>query len=327
VDIHPVRRDAKSGDRKIVLRDAMADTGESKSNEWSDFRAHAFRFGILFVVVWLAFYTVYVRFPYLRNGADIIYSTKMDYVSERNVFAPDRRHRLAVFGDSRALASFEPQVFDAALDPNSVQSFNLGLPGDENFLPILERFLEAGNRPTQVLIETAWPDLRPPTLLSKLRANRAINQYLFPFHNLPRDLAQFAFAALSRRGIAGQYIYGQEQAAGMIANRGWYFIEGQSHFPDDQLPPDYALPTDTPGREYVRPLHAGSDIFQKLVERARQYDFQVWLVPTPFREHEFAPAPNQSGGGLVPVSGHEPVSRLGPDYMLLPARCFPIRSI
>ena len=198
-----------------------------------------------------------------------------------------------------------------------MQSFNLGLPGDENFLPILTNFLDGGNRPTHVLIATAWPDLQKPTLLSVITANRAVNQFLFPFHNLPRDLALFAFDALGGRGIGGQYAYGREQAAGMIADRGWYFIAGQSHFPNDQLPLDYALPSDTPAVQYTPPVYTQSYLFRRLTELAAQYDFQVWLIPTPFRQGEFAAPAGGANNGLNTIAGFDRVGRIGPDYVLL----------
>jgi hypothetical protein len=299
----------ETDDQRQIMRGA--------EDDWRIFRLSAFRFCVLFVFAWLSFYAIYVRFPYIRNGADVIYSTKIDYVGSHSVFDTNSRYRIGVFGDSRALAAFRPSDFDAAFDGNTVQSFNLGLPGDENFLPILQDFLNGGNRPTHVLIATAWPDLPKPTLLSIVTANKAINQFLFPFHNLPRDLALFAFDAFGGRGLAGQYAYGREQAAAMIADRGWYFIAGQSHFPNDQLPSDYALPSDTPTVQYARPVYAKSYLFQRLAELAAQYNFEVWLIPTPFRRGEFAPLASGTDNGLATI-GSERVDRVGPDYVLFP---------
>ena len=67
-----VTRSVATDDRQNSMPDGQDD--------WSTFRVNALRFCAVFVVVWLSFYAFYVRFPYIRNGADIIYSTKMDYI-------------------------------------------------------------------------------------------------------------------------------------------------------------------------------------------------------------------------------------------------------
>lgn len=300
----------------------MQATAGEAGCDWSAFRRNALRFSALFILLWLGFGAAYVRFPYVRNGASIIYSTKFDYVSNHAVFDSGRRYRIAVLGDSRALAAFRPDDFDRRFADGSVQSFNLALPGERDLLPILRNFLASGNRPTHVLITTALPDWPAPTLLSTLRDDRAINRFLFPFQALPRDLALFVAGAIGGRGLVGQYVYGAEQAAGMIRDRGWYFIAGQSHYPNDRLPADYALPSDRPTVVALRPVHPGGRLFRELAALAQAHDFRVLLVPNVLRRGRFAPARAPSSDGPEPIAGSDRVERIGPDYLLLPAPQF-----
>jgi hypothetical protein len=259
------------------------------ANEWPRFRRNALAFVALFALVWLALDAIYVKLPYLRNGADVIASAKAEHVSRHRVFDADARYRVVAVGNSRTLAGFRPAVFTEALG-GRVQAFNLGMPAENNFLPILERFLAAGNRPTHVLVQSAWPDVAAPTLLSALRDNRAMNALLFPFRTLPRDLAVFAFDAHRQGGFIAAYRHAAEQAAAMIAERGWYFIEGQSHFAGHRLPADYSLPSDTPNVPYRRVIRSDGYLFHRLADLAARYHFEVLLVPEPLRQGEYAAA-------------------------------------
>jgi hypothetical protein len=300
----------------------MQTTAHETSCSWSAFGRNALRFLALFLLLWLAFDAVHVGFPYIRNGASIIYSTKVDYVRSHRVFTSTARYRVAVVGDSRALAGFRPDDFDRQLVGKNVQSFNLALPGERDVLSILRAFLDGGNRPTHLLVANALPDQPAPNPVSMLRADRAINQFLFPFRDLPRDLVLFTFAAIQGRGILGQYRYGHEQADKMIEDRGWYFIAGQSHYPNNQLPADFALPSDRPAIVFRRSIHAESRAFGQLMALAKQYDFHVVLVPAFFRQGALAPAAGATSERPEPVGGADRVEQIGPDYILLAAPKF-----
>jgi hypothetical protein len=281
--------------------------------DWSGFRRAAGYFGILFALVWVVLYLAFTNLPYVRNGADIIHDAKSRFVRDHIVFDNSREYRVAVFGNSRTLAGFRPAVFDQAFG-GQAQSYNFGLPADDNVLPILEDVLKAGNRPTHVLVQSAWPDLGEPNVLSLLRDSQSINRSLFPFRNFPRDLVVFSYEAFTRRGWAGLYAYGARQAEIMLDNRGWYFIEGQSRFPDHRLPAGYSLPTDTPHTRYVRPVHTRAYIFKRLMQLCSEHGFALWLVPSPFRSTEFA-SPHRSDRTDT-LRGNACLKVLGTDYLL-----------
>src|ERR1700761_7032413 len=86
----------------------------------------------LFAVLWLIFFALYRRFPYLKNGSDLVFQAKLRWEAGGAIFPEDPRIvRVLIFGNGKILAGFVPSVFDelAAGDGRRVSSFNSGFPG------------------------------------------------------------------------------------------------------------------------------------------------------------------------------------------------------
>ena len=63
----------------------------------------------LFVVFWVSFFVLYLRFPYLKNGSDVVFDAKLRWEASGPIFPADPRVvRLLIFGNSKILAGFVP---------------------------------------------------------------------------------------------------------------------------------------------------------------------------------------------------------------------------
>jgi len=277
-------------------------------------------FIFLLLAVWLALYAAYLLLPFLQPGSVVIANAKFDSLVTGTMFGPQDRYRVLVFGHSKALTCVRPPELDAAMGAG-FRSYNLGLPGEVRFLPILEAALEAGNIPTHVLLTLAWSAKQDKDgVLDLLRNDAAIANTLLPFRTLPRDATLFLFE--NRRRLAEAVHDVAVQRQGMLDERGWYFIKSQSHYVDDRLPDDYALPTDTPSQIDKRDLADKSFVRQRLVQLARQYGFQILMIPVPYRVGQYAPAPTADGGRLATISEQPVIRILGPDYFSYPPAYF-----
>jgi hypothetical protein len=272
-------------------------SGMSRGRIWSDFRRGLIIFALLCAGVWICLFWIYKSLPYLQSGSEIITAAKISYSLAHPIFDQDAKVRILVFGDSRTLAAFNPRVFDEQLTRNGIagkpQSFNEGLPGEQRFLVYLERILQAGTRPTHVLIQLSPGENDRETTLSEwLRHDKMIVDSLFPFRTLPRDLTLFLFSAVSERsGLLGLYDQNARIAEQVVRDRGYFFIKGQSHFPQNKLPENYKLETDTPARVAGRPISKIVPSFRVLLGLAKQYGFKIILFPAVYRVGEFAPPP------------------------------------
>jgi hypothetical protein len=278
----------------------------------------AFVLGLL--GVWVVFYVTDVMLPFIRPGSQIIWSAKFETLVKEPMFGEQDRYRLMVFGHSKALTSVRPRELDAALG-HGFRTYNLGLPGDERFLPILEAALSAGNIPTHVLLMLPW-DAKPNEdgALDLLRNDAAIANAVVPFRTFPRDAT--LFVALNRKRLANAIQEVDLERRAMLQERGWYFIKSQSHYADDRLPDDYALPTDYPTRVEQRKIAEKSFTRERLEQLARRYGFQVLMIPVPFRIGQYAPAPASDQGRLATISAQPLMRIVGPDYFSYPPARF-----
>lgn len=277
-------------------------------------------FVLLFGAVWLSLYTAYVLLPFLRPGSVVIADAKFETLVKGTMFGPQDRNRVMVFGHSKLLSGLRPRDLDAAVGPG-FRSYNLGLPGEVRFLPILEAALKAGNIPTHVVLTLLWDGRREADGFADLvRDDNTIANTLFPFRSLPRDAALFVFQNRNRLADAVRDV--ATQRAAMLGDRGWYFIKSQSHYDGDRLPDDYALPTDHAARIEVRKVPEKSWSRERLEQLARQHGFQILVVPLFFRAGEFAPPPAADRTRSTTISDHPLIRVLGPDYWTYPPALF-----
>jgi hypothetical protein len=304
-----------------VLPDTGAQINKSTSAERLDRRTvGAIQFFAIFAAIWMVLNVCYQQFPLIRPGADVMTYAKFNELVTRPLFLPSDRARIFVFGNSRTLAGFVPADFDAALG-KGVRSYNLGLPGESRFLPILRAALQAGNVPTHLFMTLSWPD-KPlaPTWLDRLRDEETILYTLIPFHDLPRDVV--TFVATSRMDLRGKYERADRERAQMLADRGWYFIRSQSLFPDHRLPADFALPSDRPQEFDARPIARHSYIREELEKLAEEYRFKIVFIPANLRQGAQAPAPESTMERDVLLDGKPGERLIGPDYWLYPPEQF-----
>jgi hypothetical protein len=277
-------------------------------------------FVLLFAAVWLLLHAAYTMLPFTRPGSVVIADAKFDTIVKGQMFGPRDRYRVMVFGHSKVLTCVRPRELDAAM-AQEFRSYNLGLPGEVRFLPILEAALEAGNIPTHVLLTLPW-DGKPdkPGLMDALRDDPAIAKTLLPFRAFPRDATLFLFENRNRLAEAVNDVAAQRNS--MLEDRGWYFIKSQSRYEGDRLPDGYALPTDRPTRIDERKIPEKSFTRTRLEQLATKYGFEIVFVPLPFRIGEFAPAPAAHNARLVTISDHPRIRVLGPDYFSYPPAYF-----
>jgi hypothetical protein len=286
----------------------------------SDWRKQVTVFVLLLALCWLSLYAASAALPMVKSGAMIIYDAKFDRLVAQPMFAPSDKTRIMMFGNSRVVSGFRPAEFDAALGPGT-RSYNLGLPGEPLFLPMLEAALAAGNVPTHVILTIAWDDkTEARTLLDRLRDDNAIVNRLLPFRVFLRDLVLFSYN--NRFRFAEGLRHATSQRDLMIEDRGWYFIKWQSHFLNDQLPDGFAIPTDRPNQASPRELPARSLVRDRLMQLAKQHNFQIVLVPASYRAGEFAPAPAADADRDALVSASPLVRIIGPDHWTYPTSYF-----
>ncbi|MGX1321691.1 hypothetical protein AB7M17_005144 [Bradyrhizobium sp. USDA 377] len=277
-------------------------------------------FVLLFVAVWLSLYTAYILLPFMRPGSVVIADAKFDTLVRGHMFDSEHRYRVMVFGHSKALTSVRPRELDAAMGAE-FRSYNLGLPGEEQFLPILEAALEAGNVPTHVFLTLPWDKkLDKPGLMEFLRNDLEIAKSVMPFRTFPRDAVMFLF--MNRNRLAEAVHDVGEQHDNMLEERGYYFIKSQSHYANDRLPDDYALPSDRPNRIDQRKFPEKSYVRSRLDQLATKYGFEVVFIPVPHRIGEFAPAPAADNARLTTLSDHPRIRIMGPDYYNYPPALF-----
>ena len=111
--------------------------------------------------IWLALYAIHAALPNIRPGADVVYEAKFRFIQTQQVFPPNAPIRVAMFGNSKTLAGFDPISFDT-LAGGRVHSYNAGLPNWEEFVDNLEVLCARGQAPKHVLLQIAWSDRLGP---------------------------------------------------------------------------------------------------------------------------------------------------------------------
>jgi hypothetical protein len=273
------------------------------------------RFFFLLALAWIILDGAYSAFPMIRPGADVVKEAKFESLVKGQLFLPTDRYRILVFGNSKTMAGFRPEEFDDAFK-TEIRSYNLGLPGDARFLPILKAALAAGNIPTHVFMTIPWDSKSKPRPLDLLRDDESLIYQLIPFRDLPRDVV--VFAATSHFQFRQKYEEAIQERDKMLAHRGWYYIKGQNFFPSGELPDDYSIPTDHPDEFLPRQVPEHSFMLSELNKLSRQYHFKVVLIPGNMRRHAEAAAPQSDEARSINFRGNADFRIIGPDYWIYP---------
>lgn len=282
---------------------------------------HAFAWTIaLFAVLWATFYGLYRAFPYVKNGSDVVFSAKLRYEHEGQVFPADSgKTRVLIFGNSKVLAGFLPAKFD---ELSGATSFNSGFPGSDLLLPPLRAMCARGQAPNILLLTLEW-DADPPKtgIFNFIPNDHAAIDFLFPFRNFARDVTAFLLSAPSHGGVVAYYHESRENERAVIAERGYHLITEQSHFPGGRLPDDFHLASDEPNRVFRRNAPVDSNQVKVLDQLLQQYHIRCYYVPFYLREGEVAPSSYDTDFANV-LEQTTTCRLLGPDYFLYPNRYF-----
>jgi hypothetical protein len=274
----------------------------------------------LLALLWFLFYTAWRELPYVRAGAAIVYSAKEQQERQGQIFPPTVpvEARLIVFGNSKTLTGFIPAQFDSLI-PARLYSANMGKPDDARFVGDLELLAKRGQVPGNVLVTLPWATAPSRRFLED---DDRVMDTLFPFRRLPRDLILFSFAAPGHGGILSFYRYGESAAQAMDRNRGWYFIEGQSHFPHNRLPDEFHLGTDRPDLIDDPAFAPTGPEFERLDRLAARYSLRIFIVPSYHREGELRTSPPYASAVARRMAGYPHFTVAGPNYLLFPNRYF-----
>lgn len=301
-----------------------SDLNVKQMSDSHELRCLARRGGLFFAVfgvLWLFFYTIYEAFPFIRPGSDLVYAAKLRSIGNQRLFPQDARCRIAVFGNSRILAGIRPEQLDMEVG-GGCKSFNFGLPNATHFMIELQRLVAAGDTPTHVLLQVPWSNEAAPDALAWLKDDKRTIEKLFPFRSLPRNLVVFLYSSRRHGGVVSFYKEAQQTAERVVDDRGYFFIKGQSHFPNHRLPQDYKLPTDAPTVVPNREIPIDVPMFTQLRELAERENMSVILIPDYFRVGAYAPPPPSNELASERLAPYSRFSIAGPDYFLFKNQLF-----
>jgi hypothetical protein len=271
-----------------------------------------------FAALWLVFFAFNRCFPYVANGSDIVKLTKKELIRDGKSFpAAASGTKLAIFGDSKVLAGFMPDEFDAlaAHDRISVYSYNAGLPAQSEFVKEFAQMADSGAAPDVVLLTIPWqPTPGGVPFFSLPEDDNKIADTLFPFRLLSRNLARFAADAARHGGPLNLYRREKAESDKMLEARGYYYITSLSQFKDNRLPADYTLPTDDPTHVAERKADFASTDLTRLDSVLEKHHIRCYYVPSHLRTTEAAAAPAIDAGFAAMLEQHSSCRAVGPDY-------------
>lgn len=275
-----------------------------------------------FVAIYLIFLALFIRFPYLRPGDNLVSDFKHSQARNGDLFKSAGGIHVMAFGYSKTLAGFIPKEFDSELAADGfpgVESYNFGLPGDSRFVADLEAMARHNTAPNIALLTFAWPALEDqgPTFFHFINNDWEMTDMIFPFRHLPRDFFIMATDAHGLSGLPKAYAQSRHAVEQVASDRGYFFIARQSHFAHDELPEGYRLPTDTPKKIVPREVPLGP-VYQHLAAVLAAHKIECIFVPLYFREGEFAPVPAINETTVKTLAGQPNVTIVGPDYWLYP---------
>jgi hypothetical protein len=272
-------------------------------------------------VVWLALFALSQRFPYVMVGSAAVYNSKEFTIANSQLLDESKECRVLAFGSSKVLSGFVPSLFDHLLN---CSSYNLGLPATEHFMPELEKLLARGERPSHILVTIPWtspPDHRN-SLFHFPDDDAAVLAHVFPFRTWVHDSFILLYRSPKFGGIRKTYLQAEQSIQNMNSQKGYYFIAGESHYPNNELPNDFRLDSDQPQKVEPRTVDTTLKSFRRLNDLAQQYNFQVLLVPTYRRPGEVAPVPEINSTEVDTLKPFDHFKVLGPDYYVLDRKYF-----
>jgi hypothetical protein len=281
---------------------------------------------LLFVALWVSFFVLYQRFPYVKNGSDVVFAAKLRWEASGPIFpAEPQVLRVLIFGNSKILAGFVPSFFDqmAATANLKVSSFNSGFPGSDLMLPPLKAMCERGQAPNVLMLTLPW-EADPPrrSIFRFLPDDHEVIQLLFPFRNMVRDFTSFLMLAPSHGGVARYYREAEQNERLAIAQRGYYLISEQSNFSGGRLPDDFHLESDQPNTMPARSAVLRSSAAAELNQLVNEYHIHCYYVPYYLRIGEAATALSYDQRFAAIVEQASSCKLLGPDYYLYPNKLF-----
>jgi hypothetical protein len=279
-----------------------------------------------FAVLWLIFFALYEGLPYLSSGAAVVYRVKIKQEVQGTVFpSGPAKVRIMIFGNSKVLAGFIPDRFDtlAAHDGLSAVSYNSGYPARDSFVPELSRIISHGQVPQVLLLTSLWKAgnqrFDPFKVVTDDHEMAGI---LFPFRFLIRDTFSFLITSREHGGPLEFYRKCRNNVGTMLQDRGYYFIEEQSHYRGNSLPDDYKLPTDTPNSVISRMGDPDASELRELNRLIVQNKIHCYYVPTYRRQNEAAAPPSTNQAFADLLQHYSECKSIGPDYFLYPNRIF-----
>ena len=283
--------------------------------------------------LWLLFYALWLRFPEITPGAVRLYDAKLQAVQKPELFVAGAKNKVLVVGHSYTMAGLKPVEFDR-FSAGESSTFNLGLPltifGRRvySLTETLGMLGAAGNTPTHVLVTWGepWPSFAGPTnnsvwtwVTPKFNSGDVV-QRMFPFRQIGRDGTIFLLRSLSRGGPAAFAKSCNAELQSAMDSRGYFFIRSDSIYPNDELPDNFSLRTDSQLRSMSRDVPAWRRYAETLRESKVASKVKLFLVPNYYREASCAPpATNDELRAALHECG---VEVIGPDYWRYPNRMF-----
>ncbi|WP_157572278.1 hypothetical protein [Nevskia soli] len=279
-----------------------------------------------FLALWLAFFILYRTFPYLSSGSSVVYRAKIQREMNGEVFPEDTDlERILIFGDSKVLAGFVPDLFDnlASSDGIRLTSYNSGYPGLTTFVPELTGMIKHGQVPNVLLLTSPWKAGSQHFNPFKMVENdHDMAEDLFPFRYLIRDTFSFLITSREHGGPWRFYRECRDNVRKMVRDRGYYFISEQSHFTGNSLPDNFKLPSDQPDRIRSRNGDSEADELHELNQLIVQNGIHCYYVPSYLRQGEAAQPPAVDEAFAQLLRNHSKCNLLGPDYFIYPNKIF-----
>ncbi len=284
------------------------------------------RYFLGFAILWAIFFGLYKALPFLTPGAEVIFQAKLDRELRGSIFPPDSTaHKVIIFGDSRILAGFVPEEFDALAAEHglNVVSFNSGYPGNAQFVPQLERIVaNKSNVPDILLLTNPWGNSIQSDILHPLPDDGAIANRLFPFRELIRNAAS-VLANVGKHGGMLNFIRDSKlNVARMQQDRGYYALLELAETPNATLPDNFHFTSDLPNKVDLRTADPESKELTALNAIVREHRIQCYFVPNPVRAGMRAPAPEVDRQFAELLDRYTSCKLIGPDYYLYPNRLY-----